>query len=94
MERFQNFSDKLTGKLVFNDIIPSYTSEGKLFKLKRITYLYTLWPILILIKLLLTYLLVILYNILPINFIFIRLLSFITKAGSKTTNIKGTKIKI
>ena len=94
MERFQNFSDNLTGKLIFNDIIPSYTSEGKLFKLKRIFYLYTLWPIIILIKLLLTYILILLYNILPLNFLFIRFLSIITGANAKITNIKGNKIKI
>lgn len=60
-----------------------------MFKIRKIAYLYTLWPILISLRMVLLYLLVLLYNILPLNSLFITLLSVVCNAFAKTTNAKN-----
>lgn len=78
----------MTGKLVFNNILPLYTSESLMFKIGKTAYLYTIWPILIFVRLTLLYTLVFLYNILPLNKLFVFLLKIVTKASITTTNVK------
>lgn len=79
---------------MFNNILPSYTSESIRFKIGKIAYLYTIWPILIFIRLVLVYSLVFLYNLLPLNKLFIYLLKIVCGASVKVTNGKEQKINI